>query len=308
MPKPPSRSPPISSAAPISPATATATRRTACWPRCRRARSRWPSAGCPSVGEPPGLLERLGVAHGRRGHRARDPVARPPVRARPPHRRGARPRPLSSGARRRRLRFSFDMLGEGARTERDALRYLAAYDEAIRSIAAQSAARQRRHAGAARRHLDQAVGAAPALRGRATRARDGRSWCRACCRCSSSPRAADINLTIDAEESDRLELSLDVFDALAAHVQQHAPHWTRLRPGGAGLPDARDRGHRRGGAHRPRTPPALHGAAGQGRLLGRRDQARAGRRLRRLPGVHAQAAHRHRLPGRRACAARRTTT
>ena len=38
--------------------------------------------------------------------------------------------------------------------------------------------------------------------------------------------AADINLTIDAEESDRLELSLEVFDALAAHVQQQAPSWT----------------------------------------------------------------------------------
>jgi len=37
--------------------------------------------------------------------------------------------------------------------------------------------------------------------------------------------AADINLTIDAEESDRLELSLQVFGALAAHVQQHAPRW-----------------------------------------------------------------------------------
>ena len=30
--------------------------------------------------------------------------------------------------------------------------------------------------------------------------------------------AADINLTIDAEESDRLELSLTVFEALADHV------------------------------------------------------------------------------------------
>jgi RHH-type transcriptional regulator, proline utilization regulon repressor / proline dehydrogenase / delta 1-pyrroline-5-carboxylate dehydrogenase len=36
---------------------------------------------------------------------------------------------------------------------------------------------------------------------------------------------ANINLTIDAEEVDRLELSLDVFEALAAQVAQHHPQW-----------------------------------------------------------------------------------
>ena len=36
---------------------------------------------------------------------------------------------------------------------------------------------------------------------------------------------ANINLTIDAEEVDRLELSLDVFDALAALVALHYPDW-----------------------------------------------------------------------------------
>ena len=36
---------------------------------------------------------------------------------------------------------------------------------------------------------------------------------------------ADINLTIDAEESDRLERSLDVFDALAARVALQWPAW-----------------------------------------------------------------------------------
>jgi RHH-type proline utilization regulon transcriptional repressor/proline dehydrogenase/delta 1-pyrroline-5-carboxylate dehydrogenase len=36
---------------------------------------------------------------------------------------------------------------------------------------------------------------------------------------------ANINLTIDAEEVDRLELSLDVFEALAALVAQHHPQW-----------------------------------------------------------------------------------
>ena len=36
-----------------------------------------------------------------------------------------------------------------------------------------------------------------------------------------------IGLTIDAEESDRLELSLTVFEALADHVAATAPHWQR---------------------------------------------------------------------------------
>jgi RHH-type proline utilization regulon transcriptional repressor/proline dehydrogenase/delta 1-pyrroline-5-carboxylate dehydrogenase len=38
--------------------------------------------------------------------------------------------------------------------------------------------------------------------------------------------AANINLTIDAEEVDRLELSLDVFEALAVQVAQHCPQWS----------------------------------------------------------------------------------
>ena len=38
--------------------------------------------------------------------------------------------------------------------------------------------------------------------------------------------AANINLTIDAEEVDRLELSLDVLEALTALVAKHHPRWT----------------------------------------------------------------------------------
>src|SRR6185369_9310985 len=37
--------------------------------------------------------------------------------------------------------------------------------------------------------------------------------------------AADINLTIDAEEVDRLELSLAVFEALAARIAGQCPQW-----------------------------------------------------------------------------------
>jgi RHH-type proline utilization regulon transcriptional repressor/proline dehydrogenase/delta 1-pyrroline-5-carboxylate dehydrogenase len=54
---------------------------------------------------------------------------------------------------------SFDMLGEAARTFPDAQRYFAAYEQAIRSGG--------RGGGPGPQHLGQAVGAPPALRGRA---------------------------------------------------------------------------------------------------------------------------------------------
>ena len=62
----------------------------------------------------------------------------------------------------------------------------------------------------------------------------------------------------------------------------------RSRPRGAGLSEARAARHRV--AHRSRAPPAADhpGAAGEGRLLGQRDQARPGARTCRLSGVHAQ--------------------
>ena len=43
--------------------------------------------------------------------------------------------------------------------------------------------------------------------------------------CERAARA-NINLTIDAEEVDRLELSFEVFEALVAHVAQAHPQWT----------------------------------------------------------------------------------
>ena len=84
------------------------------------------------------------------------------------------------------LRFSYDMLGEGARTEADAQRYLASYlqrDRAHRRRPRAPAARSRR------RHLDQAQRAAS----RATKTRSASacspSCCRACGSWSSAPRA-----------------------------------------------------------------------------------------------------------------------
>jgi RHH-type proline utilization regulon transcriptional repressor/proline dehydrogenase/delta 1-pyrroline-5-carboxylate dehydrogenase len=106
---------------------------------------------------------------------------------------------------------SFDMLGEGARTGADALRYLAAYEHAIDVIGAAAGSRhpdgvssisiklsalEPRYGLLQRaRVLTRLLPRVAALAGRAAR--------------------AGIQLTVDAEEADRLDLSLDIIEALA---------------------------------------------------------------------------------------------
>ncbi|SDN74882.1 L-glutamate gamma-semialdehyde dehydrogenase [Polaromonas sp. JS666] len=120
------------------------------------------------------------------------------------------------------LRFSYDMLGEGARTDADALRYLASYTHAIQAIAAGANA-----AGPTEKNDGISIKLS-ALHPRYEDAQRERVMAELVPRvwglCELSARA-NINLTIDAEEVDRLELSLDVFEALAALVAQHHPQW-----------------------------------------------------------------------------------
>src|SRR5262245_12477504 len=107
-------------------------------------------------------------------------------------------------------RYSFDMLGEGARTAADAARYFDAYAAAIAAIGASagdnalpdrpgisvklSALHPRFEAISRARVLEEL---APKLLELARKARDH-----------------DLNFTIDAEEADRLELTLDVIAAV----------------------------------------------------------------------------------------------
>jgi RHH-type proline utilization regulon transcriptional repressor/proline dehydrogenase/delta 1-pyrroline-5-carboxylate dehydrogenase len=125
------------------------------------------------------------------------------------------------------LRYSYDMLGEGARTGTDALKYLANYQNAIEVIAA----RAELTCGS-----EQKDGISIKLSALHPRYEDGqharvmaelvpRVWGL----CEQAARA-NLSLTIDAEEVDRLELSLDVFGALAAKVALYYPQW-----GGFGL-------------------------------------------------------------------------
>jgi RHH-type proline utilization regulon transcriptional repressor/proline dehydrogenase/delta 1-pyrroline-5-carboxylate dehydrogenase len=106
---------------------------------------------------------------------------------------------------------SFDMLGEGARTQRDADRYLKSYEHAIAVIGAAAAGRPPHEASSISIKLS-------ALEPRYSLLQRPRVLERLVPRVSAlAQRAAalGIQLTIDAEEADRLDLSLDVIEALA---------------------------------------------------------------------------------------------
>lgn len=119
------------------------------------------------------------------------------------------------------LRFSYDMLGEGARTERDAERYLDSYRNAITAIAGSRAASSPMSADGISIKLS-------ALFSRYEDAQRERVFSELLPRVQSlvdQAAQANINLTIDAEESDRLEISLDLLETLAAYIAQHHPQW-----------------------------------------------------------------------------------
>jgi RHH-type proline utilization regulon transcriptional repressor/proline dehydrogenase/delta 1-pyrroline-5-carboxylate dehydrogenase len=101
---------------------------------------------------------------------------------------------------------SFDMLGEAARTFPDAERYFAAYEDAIRAVGSVaerghsisvklSALHPRYEVAQYDRCVPSLVEKVEAL--------------------ASLAKAADIAFTIDAEESERLEMSLDIIEAVA---------------------------------------------------------------------------------------------
>jgi RHH-type proline utilization regulon transcriptional repressor/proline dehydrogenase/delta 1-pyrroline-5-carboxylate dehydrogenase len=113
------------------------------------------------------------------------------------------------------FRYSYDMLGEAAATARDAERYLAAYADALLAIGAASAGRgiyegpglsiklsalHPRYQRAQRRRVMEEL--LPRLKGLVRLARE-----------------QDVGVNIDAEEADRLDLSLDLLEALCADPQ-----------------------------------------------------------------------------------------
>lgn len=106
---------------------------------------------------------------------------------------------------------SYDMLGEGARTWTQAERYLSAYAHAIDAVGKEAAGRGPMGAPGVSIKLS-------ALHPRYVQAQKARvieELVPRVKRLALQAKGYDINLTIDAEESDRLELSLDLIEALA---------------------------------------------------------------------------------------------
>jgi len=118
------------------------------------------------------------------------------------------------------LSHSFDMLGEAAKTFADAERYADSYRNALDRIAREAEGGFRKSPGISVKltalhprfeftHQREAVAAVvPIVRELALKA-----------------SRADVHLTIDAEEADRLELQLDVFEALLADEELFANGW-----------------------------------------------------------------------------------
>jgi RHH-type proline utilization regulon transcriptional repressor/proline dehydrogenase/delta 1-pyrroline-5-carboxylate dehydrogenase len=108
-------------------------------------------------------------------------------------------------------RHSYDMLGEAARTAADAARYHRAYLDAINAIGT----------AAGRRPVEQAPGISvklSALHPRYEAAQRERVMAELLPRLidlAEAAKWANIGLTVDAEEADRLDLSLDLIEAVA---------------------------------------------------------------------------------------------
>jgi RHH-type proline utilization regulon transcriptional repressor/proline dehydrogenase/delta 1-pyrroline-5-carboxylate dehydrogenase len=122
--------------------------------------------------------------------------------------------------RRQGLSHSFDMLGEAAKTFEDAERYAQSYASALDRIAREAEGGFKKSPGISVKltalhprfeftHQAEAVAAVvPIVRELALQA-----------------SKADVHLTIDAEEADRLELQLDVFEALLADDELFSNGW-----------------------------------------------------------------------------------
>jgi RHH-type transcriptional regulator, proline utilization regulon repressor / proline dehydrogenase / delta 1-pyrroline-5-carboxylate dehydrogenase len=122
--------------------------------------------------------------------------------------------------RKQGLSHSFDMLGEAAKTHADAARYAQSYRKALDRIATEAKDGVRRSPGISVKltalhprfeftHRTEALAAvSPVVRELALKAAH-----------------ADVHFTIDAEEADRLELQLDVFEALLADDELFAQGW-----------------------------------------------------------------------------------
>jgi RHH-type transcriptional regulator, proline utilization regulon repressor / proline dehydrogenase / delta 1-pyrroline-5-carboxylate dehydrogenase len=122
--------------------------------------------------------------------------------------------------RKRGLTHSFDMLGEAAMTFEDAERYRRSYAAAIERLAREAAGGMRASPGISVK-LSALYPKYDFLHGEAAR----EALVPIVRELALAAAKADIHFTIDAEEAERLELSLDVIEALAADDTLFAGGW-----------------------------------------------------------------------------------
>ena len=161
-------------------------------------------------------------------------------------------------------RHSYDMLGEAAFTAADAQRYFVAYEKAIDAIAA--------HAAKQGGNVFEKPGISiklSALHPRYEYAQRERVRSELTPRVEAlveRARAGDIGVTLDAEEADRLDLSLEIFESGVRIAR--AAGLGRPGPRGPGVPEARALRDRLARRPRAQAAPPHRGAPGEGRLLG----------------------------------------
>ncbi len=108
------------------------------------------------------------------------------------------------------FRYSYDMLGEAATTEADAERYVASYEQAIHAIGKASNGRGIFEGPG----ISVKLSALHTRYSRAQRERVMGELLPRLTKLAVLARQYDVGINIDAEESDRLELSLDLLEAL----------------------------------------------------------------------------------------------
>ena len=116
----------------------------------------------------------------------------------------------------RGYRHSFDMLGEGARTAEDAKRYFQSYASAIEAIGAHMAKHGKRQLLPNRMGISVKLSALHPRYLATHRDRVMRELVPDLLKLAQMAKAHQLNFTVDAEEADRLELSLDVIAAVFA--------------------------------------------------------------------------------------------
>ena len=113
------------------------------------------------------------------------------------------------------------MLGEAAKTFADAERYAEAYRGALDRIAKEAKGGFRKSPGISVK----LTALHPRFEFTPSRRSASRRSCRSFASWRSRRRKADVHFTIDAEEADRLELQMDVFEALLADDELFANGW-----------------------------------------------------------------------------------